>query len=114
MNAAKSAARRRKASPPVREGSSMTTSNPGRGLVRRLGLAAAAMLVLAAGSQQRAEALSLASPGTAPSTKVATDGSMIQVRGGHGGGGGDGGGGGHWGGGDGGGGVAPRRRRVPS
>jgi hypothetical protein len=77
----------------------MTTSNPGRGLIRRLGLAAAAILVLAAGSQQRAEALSLASPGTAPSTKVATDGSMIQVRGGHGGGGFRGGGGGFRGGG---------------
>jgi hypothetical protein len=77
----------------------MTTSNPGRGLVRRLGLAAAAVLVLAASPQQRAEALSLASPGTAPSTKVATDGSMIQVRGGHGGGGFHGGGGGFHGGG---------------
>src|SRR5260370_26035679 len=77
----------------------MTTSNLGRGLVRRLGLAAAAILVLAASSQQRAEALSLASPGTAPSTKVATDGSMIQVRGGHGGGGGHRGGSGQRGGG---------------
>jgi hypothetical protein len=60
----------------------------GRGLVRRLGLAAAAVFVLAASSQQRAEALSLASPGTAPSTKFATDGMTIQVRGGHGHGGG--------------------------
>jgi hypothetical protein len=77
----------------------MTTSNPGRGLVRRLGLAAAAIFVLAASSQQRAEALSLASPGTAPSAKVAIDESMIQVRGGHGGGGGRGGGGGGHGGG---------------
>src|SRR3979411_2902110 len=80
----------------------MTTSNPGRGLVRRLGLAAAAIFVLAASSQQRAEALSLASPGTAPSAKVATDGSMIQVRGGHGGGGGGGRGGGGFHGGGGG------------
>ncbi len=75
----------------------MTTSNPGRGLVRRLGLAAAAIFVIAASSQQPAEALSLASPGTAPSTKAATDGAMIQVRGGHGGG--HGGGGFHGGGG---------------
>src|SRR3954470_6902421 len=72
----------------------MTTSNPGRGLVRRLGLAAAAIFVLAASPQQRAEALSLASPRTAPSAKVATDGAVIQVRGGHGGGGCHGGGGG--------------------
>src|SRR3981189_2808049 len=78
----------------------MTISDPGRGVVRRLGLAAAAIFVLAASSQQRAEALSLASPGTAPSAKVAIDESMIQVRGGHGGGGGrSGGGGGHGGGG---------------
>ena len=54
----------------------MTISDPGRGLVRRLGLAAAAhACVLAAASQQRAEALSLVSPGTAPSAKFATDGS---------------------------------------
>jgi hypothetical protein len=73
----------------------MTTSNPGRGLVRRLGLAAAAIFVLAVSPQQRAEALSLASPGTAPSAKVATEEAVIQVRGGHGGGGhGHGGGGG--------------------
>ena len=84
----------------------MTTSNPGRGLVRRLGLAAAAIFVLAAAPQQRAEALSLASPGTAPSTKAATDGAMIQVRGGHGGGGGGHGGGGFHGGGFHGGGAA--------
>jgi hypothetical protein len=77
----------------------MPTSNPGRGLVRRRGLAAAAILVLAASSQQRAEAVSLASPGTAPAAKVATDGSMIQVRGGHGGGGFHGGGVGFHGGG---------------
>ena len=76
---------------------------PGRGLVRRLGVAAAAVFVLAATSQQRAEALSLASPGTAPSAKHATDEMTIQVRGGHGhgghGGGFRGGGGFHGGGG---------------
>jgi hypothetical protein len=72
----------------------MTISDPGRGLVRRLGLAAAAIFVLAAVSQQRAEALSLASPGTAPSAKAVSDGLMTQVRGGHGGGHGGGGHGG--------------------
>ena len=75
---------------------------PGRGFVRRLGLAAAAVFVLAASSQQRAEALSLASPGTAPSAKHATDGMAIQVRGGHHGGGHGGGGGGGFRGGGGG------------
>ena len=64
----------------------MTISDPGRGFVRRLGLAAAAIFVLAAASQQCAEALSLASPGTAPSAKSAHDGLTIQVRGGRGGG----------------------------
>ena len=51
----------------------MAISDPGRGLVRRLGVTAAALLAFAAASQQRAEALSLASPGTAPSAKFATD-----------------------------------------
>ena len=45
----------------------MAISDPGRGLVRRLGVTAAALLAFAAASHQRAEALSLASPGTAPS-----------------------------------------------
>ena len=74
----------------------MTHSDPGRGLVRRLGLAAAAIMALTAATQQRAEALSLASPGTAPSAKFATDDVTTQVRGhgGHGGGGGFRGGGG--------------------
>ena len=53
----------------------MAISDPGRGLVRRLGVTAAALFAFAAASQQRAEALSLASPGTAPSAKFATDGS---------------------------------------
>src|SRR6185295_13878202 len=67
----------------------------GRGLVRRLGVTGAALLAFAAVSQQRAEALSLASPGTAPATKFATDNLTTEVRhGGHGGGGGFRGGGG--------------------
>jgi hypothetical protein len=75
----------------------MAIFDPGRGLVRRLGVTAAALLAFAAASQQRAEALSLASPGTAPSAKFATDDLTTEVRhGGHGGGGGGfrGGGGG--------------------
>ena len=84
----------------------MSISDPGRGLVRCLGVTAAAVFALAAASQQRAEALSLASPGTAPSAKYATDGltTEVQHRGGMGGGGfrGGGGGGGFRGGGGGG------------
>ena len=73
----------------------MAISDPGRGLVRRLGVTAAALLAFAAASQQRAEALSLASPGTAPSAKFATDGLTTEVQHrGHGGGGIRGGGGG--------------------
>jgi hypothetical protein len=83
----------------------MAISDPGRGFVRRLGIAAAALLAFAAASQQRAEALSLANPGTAPSAKFATDDLTTEVRhGGHGGGGGGfrgGGGGGFRGGGGG-------------
>ena len=66
----------------------MAISDPGRGLVRRLGVTAAALVAFAAASQQRAEALSLASPGAAPSVKYATDGLATEVR--HGGGGGGG------------------------
>ena len=82
----------------------MAISDPGRGLVRRLGVTAAALFAFAAASQQRAEALSLASPGTAPSAKYATDGLTTEVRHGGGGGGfrGGGGGGGFRGGGGGG------------
>ncbi|WKA28954.1 hypothetical protein [Bradyrhizobium roseum] len=81
----------------------MAISDPGRGLVRRLGVTAAALLAFAAASQQRAEALSLASPGTAPAAKFATEDLTTEVRGGHGGGGGfrGGGGGGFRGGGGG-------------
>lgn len=82
----------------------MAITDPGRGLVRRLGVTAAALFAFAAASQQRAEALSLASPGAAPSAKFAADGLATEVRlGGHGGGGGfrGGGGGGFRGGGGG-------------
>src|SRR5215207_5416005 len=82
----------------------MTISDPGRGLVRRLGVTAAALFAFAAASHQRAEALSLASPGSAPSARFATDDLTTEVRhGGHGGGGGfrGGGGGGFRGGGGG-------------
>lgn len=81
----------------------MATSDPGRGLVRRLGVTAAALFAFAAASHQRAEALSLASPGTVPSVKFATDGLATEVRHGGGGGGGfrGGGGGGFRGGGGG-------------
>src|SRR6185369_6216275 len=77
----------------------MAISDPGRGLVRCLGVTAAALFALAAASQQPAEALSLASPGTVPSAKFATDDLTTEVRhGGHGGGGGFRGGGFHGGG----------------
>ena len=69
-------------------------SNPGRGVVRCLGLAAAAMLALST-IPQRAQAVSLINPGAAPTAKLASDGLTTEVRGGgHGGGGGGGGGGG--------------------
>src|SRR6185295_10218811 len=82
----------------------MSISDPGRGLVRRLGITAAALFAFAAASQQRAEALSLASLGASPSVKYATDGLATEVRHGGGGGGGfrGGGGGGFRGGGGGG------------
>ena len=60
-------------------------SGAARGFVRGAGLAAAAMLVLSGAPQQRAEALSLASPATLPVAKYASEGMTIQVRGGHGG-----------------------------
>lgn len=75
--------------------------------MRLLGIAAAATLMLSAGSAHRAEALSLINPATSPATKTATDDLVTQVRhggGGHGGGGhfhgggGFRGGGGHFGG----------------
>ncbi|MBV8924345.1 MAG: hypothetical protein JOZ74_03135 [Bradyrhizobium sp.] len=60
------------------------------GVVRSLTAAAAATLFLAMPSQ-RAQAMSLISPGAAPVTTIATNG-LIEVRGGHGGGGHRGGG----------------------
>src|SRR5258708_15524025 len=75
---------------------------PGRGLVRCLSLAAAAMLAVSAAASQRAEALSLINPGAVPTAKYASDGLTTEVRGGHGGGGHGGGGGGFHGGGGGG------------
>jgi hypothetical protein len=79
----------------------LKTLDSGRGVVRRLGLAAAAVLALSA-VPQRAEALSLINPGAAPTAKAASGGLTMEVRGGHGGGGGGshgGGGGGFHGGG---------------
>src|SRR6202790_210714 len=75
----------------------MKIPDPKRGLVRCLGVAAAAMLALSAIAGERAEALSLINPGVAPTAKYASDGLTIEARGGHGGGGH--GGGGHGGGG---------------
>jgi hypothetical protein len=63
-------------------------SDSGRGVGRRLALAAAAMLVLSTAPIQRAEALSLINPGAAPTAKAASGGLTTEVRGGHGGGGG--------------------------
>jgi hypothetical protein len=74
---------------------------PGRGLVRCVGLAAAAVFVLAMASLQRAEALSLASPAAASAKSV--NGLTTQIRFGRGGGGH---GGGFYGGGFHGGGAA--------
>lgn len=65
--------------------------------MRLLGIAAAATLMLSAGTARRAEALTLINPATSPATKAATDDLVTQVR--HGGGGGGHGGGFHGGGG---------------
>jgi hypothetical protein len=77
----------------------------GRNVVRRLGLAAAAIMMLTALPGQRAQAMSPISPGVMPSAHTAAETPIIQVRGPHGGGGGGfhgGGGGGFHGGGGGG------------
>jgi len=58
--------------------------------VRTLALAAAAALTLAVAPGQRAEAMSLVTPGAAPAAKSTSEGLMTQVR--HGGGGFHGGG----------------------
>src|SRR5450755_4201292 len=73
----------------------------GRGLVRCLGLAATALLLLSTAASERAEALSLVNPAAVPTAKYVSDGLTTEVRGGHGGGGGGGvhGGGGFHGGG---------------
>ncbi|HEY7843580.1 MAG TPA: hypothetical protein VID30_07875 [Bradyrhizobium sp.] len=64
--------------------------------VRSFALAATAALTLTIAVGQRADAMSLITPGATPAAKAAS-GALIQVRGGHGGGGH--GGGGHGGGG---------------
>jgi hypothetical protein len=55
---------------------------PGRGLVRCLSLAAAAMLVLSVAAGQRAEALSLINAGAVPAAKQVSDELMTEVKGG--------------------------------
>jgi hypothetical protein len=65
----------------------MKIRDSGRGLVRCLSLAAAAMLALSAAAGQRAEALSLINPGAVPTAKYASNGLTTEVRGGHGHGG---------------------------
>lgn len=62
-----------------------------RGSFRSFGLAATAILLLATAPGQRAQALSLISPGAAPTAKHASDGLATEVRGRHGGGHGGGG-----------------------
>jgi len=54
------------------------------GIVRGLALAAAAIFTLSVATTERADAMSLMTPGVSPA-KAASDG-VIQVRGGHGGG----------------------------
>ncbi|MBR0811927.1 hypothetical protein JQ544_10350 [Bradyrhizobium diazoefficiens] len=58
------------------------------GSIRLLGIAAAATLMLSAGTARRAEALTLINPATSPATKAAADDLVTQVRGGPGGHGG--------------------------
>src|SRR2546423_2183502 len=85
-------ARHRMAQPSLREDSHMMKiPDPGGGLVRCLGLAAAALFALSAVPGERAEALSLINPGALPTAKYASDG-LIEVRNGRGGGGFHGGG----------------------
>jgi hypothetical protein len=60
------------------------------GIVRGLALAAAAIFTLSVATTERADAMSLMTPGASPA-KAASEG-VIQVRGGHGGGGHGGGG----------------------
>jgi hypothetical protein len=80
------------------QGGFVMLANPRRLLVAFVGVAAAAALMLVAAPAQRAQALSLINPGTAPlSAKYASDGLITEVRGGHGGGHGGGGRGFHGG-----------------
>jgi hypothetical protein len=72
------------------------TMGAARGIVRRAGLVAIAAVALTAATQERAHALSLATPGAVPAATYASE-NFIEVRGGHGGG--RGGGGFHGGGG---------------
>jgi len=67
------------------------------GVLRLLGLAATAALMLVAAPARRAEALTLINPASSSVAKSATDGMITEVR--HGGGGGGHMGGGHMGGG---------------
>jgi hypothetical protein len=67
-------------------------SGAARGIVRRAGLVAIAAVALTAATQERAQALSLATPGALPVAKYASE-NLIEVRGGRGGGGFHGGGG---------------------
>ena len=59
----------------------MKIRDSGRGLVRCLSLAAAAMLALSAAGSQRAEALSLINPGAVPAAKYASNGRPKSVAG---------------------------------
>lgn len=61
------------------------------GFVRSLALSAAAVLLLSAAPAQRAEAMSLITPGATPVAKTASGGLITEVHGGRGGGGGGGG-----------------------
>jgi hypothetical protein len=65
----------------------MKIPDPKRVGVRYLSLAAAAILMLSALPDRRAEAMSLINPAAAPAAQHASDGLTTEVRGGHGGGG---------------------------
>lgn len=55
-------------------------TSPRAALVRGFGLAAAATLMLSAGTARRAEALTLINPGSAPATEAVSDAMITQVR----------------------------------
>jgi hypothetical protein len=77
------------------------SSDPRRGLVRCLGLAASVVLMLVVAPHRPAAAMSLITPQALPQADAASEGLITEVRGGHGGGHGGGfhGGGFHGGGG---------------